>query len=342
MDGRIEQELKTVEKIKRLCEDKPQFLQEFVNYMYSNGLEKQTAYDYMRETIYYLNFISNKLNISLCDLQIQKITNDMLDLYFISKEYRMDNRTGKMIKTSDEIKQHQYFGLKKFHEFMKQKGYIDYNPLNGIKTPKVDWRSKPVIVMNDKEIEKLFENIQNGVGSEMSKKRQEKWKTRDKAIMTVFLMTAYRASACAALNVADIDFTRQSIVSIDKGGKRSEHYLSKSAMQILRVWLEDRKKFMEGYEPCDALFISNRRKRIVVKSMSKLLEKYTEGINKHLTLHKLRSTSANKVYHESSGDIKLTKEHLNHANYNYIDRYTKTPEDKKKEVVKLLSNSIKL
>lgn len=342
MDGRIEQELKTVEKIKKLCEDKPQFLQIFVNYMYSNGLKKKTVYDYTLETVQYLNFVSNKLNIPLCNLRIKEITNDMLDIYLASKEYRVDNRTGKMVKASDEMRQHQYFGLKKFHEFMKQKGYIDYNPLSGIKTPKVDWRSKPVIVMTDKEIEKLFKNIQNGVGSEMSKKRQEKWKTRDKAIMTVFLMTAYRASACAALNVTDIDFTRQSIVSIDKGGKRSEHYLSESAMQILRAWLEDRKKFMEGYESCDALFISNRRKRMVTQSMSELLEKYTTGINKHLTLHKLRSTSANKVYHESSGDIKLTKEHLNHANYNYIDRYTKTPEDKKKEVVNLLSNSIKL
>ena len=74
--------------------------------------------------------------------------------------------------------------------------------------------------------------------------------------------------------------------------------------------------------------------------MQKLLDKYTAEIDKHLTLHKLRSTSANIVHHACGGDVKITKEHLNHANYTYIDRYTTTPEDKKKEVMTNLEGCI--
>ena len=152
------------------------------------------------------------------------------------------------------------------------------------------------------------------------------------------ITTGLRVSAISNIDIDDIDFKNNVLRTIEKGGYEREIFLSDKLVDIINNWIVDRKKILGKIE-CNALFISTQKKRIGITTIRSLLTKYTYNISKHITPHKLRSTTAINLY-DTTGDIFLVADVLGHHNIENTKRYTKVSNAKRKYAADKLSNLI--
>ena len=129
-------------------------------------------------------------------------------------------------------------------------------------------------------------------------------------------------SECVGLDVEDIDFKNNGIRVIRKGGAEAIVYFGEEVEQALKNYLPVREGItpIAGHE--HALFFSSQRKRMGVRSVENLVEKYASQVTtvKHITPHKLRSTYGTALYHET-GDIYLVADVLGHKDVNTTRRH---------------------
>ena len=107
-----------------------------------------------------------------------------------------------------------------------------------------------------------------------------------------------------------------------KGGYDAIVYFGDEVEDALFAYLEEREciEAMPGHE--DAFFLSIQKKRISVRAVEKLVQKYSQQLTtlKHITPHKLRSTYGTNLYRET-GDIYLVASVLGHKDVNTTRRH---------------------
>ena len=100
-----------------------------------------------------------------------------------------------------------------------------------------------------------------------------------------------------------------------KGGNEVILYFPPEVATAIADYLEERKEIIAcpGHE--DALFLSLQKKRISQRAVEKLVKKYAAvaaPLKPRISPHKLRSTFATNLYHET-GDIYLVADVLGHS-----------------------------
>lgn len=314
---------KYIDKIDRLViENKDKPLKSFYNYMNTEGInELSSKYQYIRIIIDFLNYISKPLN------------------EIIKQDYRdyLDSKSNNTSSYRIQV----YCALKKFNGFLYENEMCKDNYMNSIKKPKkteaietVEKRRKGFL--EEKEIYNCLNNIENGIGSDRAKARQKKWKERDKAIFVLFLHTGFRCSALCSLDIDSIDFENGHIVTIEKGGKVKEAYISEEAIEIILEWMEKRKELVSSEEK--ALFISGKGGRLSQSGISEVVEKYSSNIKgKHITPHKLRATYAMLQYNNTH-DLYNTQILMGHKSPATTEIYLRYDTE---EILKKAGNSMK-
>jgi site-specific recombinase XerD len=146
---------------------------------------------------------------------------------------------------------------------------------------------------------------------------------RDMAILQLLINTGLRLSELTFLDKSDIEVSDrkgQLIVRRGKGNKERIVPLNKEARRSLAKYLEERSDNQE------ALFVSNRGKRISTRTVQYLIEK--QGFN----VHALRHTFITGLV-RSGQDISVIQSLSGHANADMILRYSApTTEDKQNAV----------
>lgn len=146
---------------------------------------------------------------------------------------------------------------------------------------------------------------------------------RDMAIVQLLLNTGLRLSELVSLDNSDIELSNrkgQLIVRRGKGNKERTVPLNKEARRALVKYLEERTDNEE------ALFLSNRGKRISTRTVQYLIEKH--GFN----VHALRHTFITSLV-RSGHDISVIQSLSGHSSADMILRYSApTAEDKQNAV----------
>jgi site-specific recombinase XerD len=119
-------------------------------------------------------------------------------------------------------------------------------------------------------------------------------------------------------------------------------YFGEEVENALKNYLEIRKGItpVAGHE--HALFYSTQKRRLTVKAVENLVEKYASAVTiKHITPHKLRSTYGTALYRET-GDIYLVADVLGHKDVNTTRRHYAAMDDERRRsaagAVKLREN----
>ena len=140
----------------------------------------------------------------------------------------------------------------------------------------------------------------------------------------------------------DLDFRNNRIRIVRKGGNEAMVYFGEEVESALKNYLEIRKGItpVAGHE--HALFYSTQKRRLTVKAVENLVEKYASAVTiKHITPHKLRSTYGTALYRET-GDIYLVADVLGHKDVNTTRRHYAAMDDERRRsaagAVKLREN----
>ncbi|SCG87988.1 Tyrosine recombinase XerC [uncultured Clostridium sp.] len=315
MTGRIEHKQQIEAELKEKIRNYPSWIDEYY-YSLTNNTHT-TKVDYLSMICRFLDsyFKSHdKRNESIANISGVDIN-----------RYLDDIKNDRLIKTGRELSKAtialQITSLTSFFDFLVTQGYMPENPMSkAVKRPKSS-QMKPVVYLENNEIHKVLQNIEKGVGTQKAIATQKKWKNRDKLLVLFPLATGMRVTALDEINVTDIDFVAGTVSVIEKREKRREFDIS-GLMEILEAWLEDREKILEGLE-MDALFISKTRggySRLTVRAINMIVKRYTAGINKNISPHKLRATYGTQFYRQTK-DIYLTANMMGHNSTNTTARY---------------------
>ncbi len=250
---------------------------------------------------------------------------EYLKLYHVKENEAVGN---KPVRNGERALKRKMSALRSFYAFFYKHEMISKNPTLLVDMPKI--HEKAIVRLDAGETAALLDYIEN-CGSSL--KGQEavyfkKTKERDLALVTLLLGTGIRVSECVGLDIEDVDFRNDRIKVVRKGGNEAYVYFGDEVEAALKRYLVVR----DGIQPAPghehALFYSTQRRRMSVRSVENLVEKYASHVTttKHITPHKLRSTYGTALYRET-GDIYLVADVLGHKNVDTTRRHYAAMDD---------------
>ena len=198
---------------------------------------------------------------------------------------------------------------------VNKRHYLEHNPTVDVDTPKSK-KSLPKVLSLDEALN-LLEAV------ELDK--DSPFRTRDYAILTLFLNCGMRVSELAGINLNDLDSGLQSLRVTGKGSKERVVYLNDACQAALSEYLLERTSNKYSTVQERALFLSRLNQRISVKTVQAMVYKYLKlaGLDgKHYSVHKLRHTAATLMYQSGNVDVRVLKEILGHEQLNTTQIYT--------------------
>uniref|UniRef100_A0A7C6EHE3 Tyrosine recombinase XerC n=1 Tax=candidate division WOR-3 bacterium TaxID=2052148 RepID=A0A7C6EHE3_UNCW3 len=206
--------------------------------------------------------------------------------------------------------------IRTFFKVLKKLGLIDYNPVVGIRTPKVKKHLPGFLT---------YEQIKEGLEID---------NRRDRAIMELLYSCGLRAGELVGLNLEDIDFNREEVRVRGKGRKERIIPLGRVAKTAIIKYLAERNELKKPASP-PALFLNHRGGRLTTRSLQRIVNKYLKrladasGTNPHI----MRHTFATHLL-ENGADLRAVQELLGHASLSTVQIYTHLTTKHLKEIYK--------
>ncbi len=304
----------------------PEVCFDFINAIDSTT-QPLTRYAYVSDLKLFFSFLTAELP-KFSDKTPQSM--DVQDLAKVSSRdiYMYMDYLGFYVKDDAEFsnqdlgKMRKLSSLRSFYKFLYKNGYIEADPAALVDMPKR--HQKPIIRLEIDEVARMLDLVESGdMQSERQKKYNDHTRTRDLAILTLFLGTGIRVSELVGINIDDVDFSINGFLVTRKGGSQAILYFPDEVAQVLKDYMKLRKTMSPAPGHEDALFLSLQNRRISVRAVQLMVKKYASQaapLKKHLSPHKLRSTFGTNLYHET-GDIYLVADVLGHSDVNTTRRH---------------------
>ncbi len=259
---------------------------------------------------------------------------DYLTLYY------KDQSIGETIEQQKVLRNHEcgvmrkLSSLRSFFDYLFKAERIPGNIAALVSLPKL--HEKPILHLVGPEIERLLSIAEDGAElTETQKSFHKHTQKRDYAILMLFLGTGIRVSECVGIDMDDLDFQNNAVLVTRKGGNQVILYYPQEVAMALKDYLQERKQMKtSNEEDKHALFLSLQRRRISQRAVQLMVKKYCAvavPLKKKMSPHKLRSTYATRLYHETE-DIYLVAEALGHADVNTTRKhYAAMSEQRRRE-----------
>ena len=242
------------------------------------------------------------------------------------RNYRlfMNRKKGTFGETMSKKTQNYYLiALRAFLKYLAKRG-IKSLPPEQIELAKISERSLDLISQD--ELDRL-----------LSAPRGDDLKSlRDKAILELLFSTGLRVSELSALHIDNVDLKRDEFSVRGKGSKVRVVFISDSAKDVLKKYLEKRDDMSEY------LFIGlSKNKKIEVpppltsRSIERIVKQYAikAGITKKVTPHVIRHSFATDLL-QNGADIRSVQALLGHANIATTQIYTHVTDKRLREIHK--------
>ena len=247
-----------------------------------------------------------------------------LDFYIKDDQERSNSDYGKMRKLAS---------LRSFYEFMFKNELIRTDITKLVDMPKI--HEKPILRMEIDEAARMLDYVETGeTQTERQKSYNKHTRTRDLAILSLFLGSGIRVSELVGLDIEDVDFSINSFLITRKGGNKAILYFSEEVAAPLKAYMALRKEMSPTPGSESALFLSLQNKRMSVRAVEIMVKKYATAaapLKKRLSPHKLRSTFGTNLYHET-GDIYLVADVLGHKDVNTTKRHYAAMTDERRRL----------
>ncbi|MBO5327673.1 MAG: tyrosine-type recombinase/integrase, partial [Clostridia bacterium] len=234
---------------------------------------------------------------------------------------------------SDRAKARKLSSIRAMFKYFFSRNLISVDNSAKVSTPKL--HEKPIIRLENEEVFDIIDTTENGYG--LTKRQlafHEKSKIRDTAIITLFLGTGIRISELVGLNNEDINFNDNSFVVTRKGGSKSILYFDEDVSAALQRYFDYKEQQSKTPIDDNALFLSSHNKRITVRAVENLVEKYAKIVSplKKISPHKLRSTFGTQLY-KATGDIYIVADVLGHKDVNTTRKHYAAISDENRRAI---------
>ena len=335
----IERNKKCTKSISKILEKLPDYC---LNYFL--GIENYTSpltrlnyardleifFDYLAKNVFHKNI----KEISFDDLNNLKSRD--IEQYMSYLSYYEYNK--KVYHNGEKGKARKIASVKSFFKYTFKQDNLKTDVASKVDTPKI--HSKDIIRLEVDEVCKLLNEADSPTHlTKMQQAFNKHTRSRDVAMLSLFLGTGIRVSECVGININDVDFENNSFKVTRKGGNQVILYFSDEVKTALLGWLNDREKLLENSKET-ALFVSLQKKRITTRAVENIVKKYSLIASplKKISPHKLRSTYGTNLYRET-GDIYVVAEVLGHKDVNTTKKhYAAMSEDIRRSV----ANKVKL
>ena len=202
--------------------------------------------------------------------------------------------------------------LRSFYAFLKLDGFIESDPAELLRSPKIGMRLPDVLTLQE------IDDIINAV--DLSKREGQ----RNRAILEVLYSCGLRVSEVCGLRLSDLYLDEGFIRVTGKGDKQRLVPISDRAVAELEAYFVDRNMIpiKKGYE--DFVFISERLKkplsRIMVFHFIKELVGLV-GIKKNVSPHTFRHSFATHLL-EGGANLRVIQAMLGHESISTTEIYT--------------------
>jgi integrase/recombinase XerD len=278
------------------------------------GYAETTVYNlpnHIRELFYYLE----QHNIN----HIKQLDNQIIIAHYNNLKTRGNQRQGGGLSNAYLNKHLQAFY--KFTEYLRQSGRMTLPMLT------IDWESNDVTeieTLTQEEIKLLYKSTY--CYNEDTK--LEPFNARDRTILTVFYGCGLRRNEGYHLSLSDI-YWDKGILHVKKGKGYKERFvpLNKTNLKYLEQYVYDWRPIIIKDKTEDALFISQKGRRMESQSMAirlKLLQQRTNDIRlqqKNIRLHVLRHSIATHLLGNGMSLEKISK-FLGHSSLESTQIYT--------------------
>jgi integrase/recombinase XerD len=297
----------------------PVYARDFLMYLSTiRNKSFNTVTEYFYDLRMFLKYIHLK---NLYPLKLLKISQDELDAIDIndmsideiknvvlSDLYSYMSYVSSVRDNSARARARKVASIRSFYNYLyKKAGLIDTNPATELESPKIMKQLPKYLSVSES---KDLLNSVNGKNEQ-----------RDFCILTLFLNCGLRVSELVSINISDIK--GDTITVLGKGNKERTVYLNSAALSSIKNYLLYRP--VDGVKDKDALFISERKQRISVKTVQYTVKKYIElsGLDpKRYSAHKLRHTAATLMYKYGNVDIRSLQAILGHESIATTEIYT--------------------
>lgn len=310
---------------KKKYADVPDILKNYLNYMTvikgrSDNTVKEYYYD-LRMFFRYIHAVENDLDIiNLDDVSLENFNCDLLKSVTLNDLYEFMTYVNDFKSSNDNYKARKVASLRSFYNYLNTRlGFMETNPAINLDTPKLKKRLPKFL--------SLEESIN------LLKAIDGPFRERDIAIFVLFLNCGLRLSELVGINLNDINFAKQTLRVVGKGNKERMVYLNDICIDSINNYLNVRPDEIE-YNDRNALFISNKKRRISNRMVELLAKKYFKaaGIDENrYSPHKLRHTAATIMYKEGNVDIRTVQEILGHVSISTTQIYTHINSDDMKD-----------
>lgn len=327
-----EQEKRIILELREFKKGLPDFLEDFFVFL-NTDVSAKTRLGYARDIKIFFTYLANEekgfpTDITDFDVNcLKRVDAKILNRYsdYLSF-YLRDISTGDDKSITLETFNHdtgisrKLSAIRKLFKYFYQQEEIPANPTELINNPKI--HEKSIIRLEADEVANLLDVVDSGEGLTAGQSKYHEFtRLRDAALITTLLGTGMRVSECVGLDISHINFKDDSFIIMRKGGKEQVIYFGEEVEEALQKYLVARHETeaLPGHE--EALFLSIQKKRIGVRSVEKLVKKYSALVStKKITPHKLRSTYGTNLY-QATEDIYLVADVLGHSDVNTTKKH---------------------
>ncbi|MEX1367284.1 MAG: tyrosine recombinase XerC [Nannocystaceae bacterium] len=208
--------------------------------------------------------------------------------------------------------------LRRFGEFLRQRGLVEDNEAALIHNPKRAQRLPVALPVDD-----VTAMIEAPASEELAPAQARR--LRDRAVLEVLYGGGLRVSECVELDLDHLRWDGDRLllrVVRGKGGKDRIVPLGRPAAQALRQYLKARPRLQRPKSPPQAVFLGNRGGRLSDRQVRYLVERRSnEQAHARISPHGLRHSFATHLL-ESGCDLRAIQSMLGHASLSTTQRYT--------------------
>lgn len=301
----------------------PPLVYDFLGYLQvERGFSSQTVYNYFIDLRMFFRYLIMRTE-NLPQKNFDSVDVRGVNLEFVRDISRRDvvsflNWLALDRKLTERSRNRKIAVLKSFFQYLVDFESLNHNVMLKISTAKAG-KSLPKY-LNESEMYHLVHAI-NG----------EFW-LRDVAITMLMMHGGLRVSEVVSLDLKDIH--SDSVQVMGKGKKERRVFLTVQTMKSLEEYLEIRPATEEK-----ALFISKNGKRLTVRGVQYMSQKYLERIGRgDFSCHKLRHTAATQLL-KSGANIRIIQEILGHESISTTEIYTHVHNEDLKQAVLQMEKS---